>query len=132
LKRIRSISDLEDLRKSILKQRDPDKITIRMCLSTGCRAKKSIKVISALEYELNKQGLQEKVEIKYHFYKCNFVYGFIITRPVMALAKMSPTDKYAVSPINKSFKQKNRIYPSSAHNSDHSYIRRILESCYTC
>jgi NADH:ubiquinone oxidoreductase subunit F (NADH-binding)/(2Fe-2S) ferredoxin/Pyruvate/2-oxoacid:ferredoxin oxidoreductase delta subunit len=64
LKPIKNILDLEFIRKSILDQRDPEKTTIRMCISTGCRAKKSIKVISALEDELNNQGLQEKVEIK--------------------------------------------------------------------
>ena len=80
MKRIRSISDLEDLRKFILTQRDPEKITIRMCLSTGCRAKKSIKVISALEDELNKQGLQEKVEIKR-----TGCHGFCEMGPIMVI-----------------------------------------------
>ena len=80
MKQIKTISDLEDLRKSILKQKDPDKITIRTCLSTGCRAKKSIKVISALEDELNNQGLQEKVEIKR-----TGCHGFCEMGPIMVI-----------------------------------------------
>ncbi|MBU1163559.1 MAG: NAD(P)H-dependent oxidoreductase subunit E, partial [Proteobacteria bacterium] len=80
MKRIKTISDLKDLRKSILKQRDPEKTTIRTCLSTGCRAKKSIKVISALEDELNNQGLQEKVEIKR-----TGCHGFCEMGPIMVI-----------------------------------------------
>lgn len=80
MKQIKTISDLEDLRKSILKQRDPEKITIRMCLSTGCRAKKSTKVISALENELTNQGLHEKVEIKR-----TGCHGFCEMGPIMVI-----------------------------------------------
>ena len=80
MKRIKTISDLEVIRKSILAQRDPEKTTIRMCLSTGCRAKKSIKVISALENELNNQDLHEKVEIKK-----TGCHGFCEMGPIMVI-----------------------------------------------
>jgi NADH-quinone oxidoreductase subunit F len=62
LERIRSISDLEKKRKSILKNRDRDTIVIRTC-NTGCRARKSLEVIDALENEILKKGLQDKASI---------------------------------------------------------------------
>ncbi|MBU4208145.1 MAG: NADH-quinone oxidoreductase subunit NuoF [Proteobacteria bacterium] len=80
MKRIKTISDLEVIRKSILAQRDPEKTTIRMCLSTGCRAKKSIKVISALENELNNHNLHEKVGIKK-----TGCHGFCEMGPIMVI-----------------------------------------------
>ncbi|MDL1976002.1 MAG: NADH-quinone oxidoreductase subunit NuoF [Deltaproteobacteria bacterium] len=64
MKKINTISDLENLRESIVRITDSEKITIRLCLSTGCRAHKSLKVIEALENEIAKHGLQEKVTIK--------------------------------------------------------------------
>jgi NADH-quinone oxidoreductase subunit F len=64
LKKINTISDLENLRESIVRSTDSEKITIRLCLSTGCRAHKSLKVIEALENEIAKHGLQNKVAIK--------------------------------------------------------------------
>jgi NADH:ubiquinone oxidoreductase subunit F (NADH-binding)/(2Fe-2S) ferredoxin/Pyruvate/2-oxoacid:ferredoxin oxidoreductase delta subunit len=63
LQQIRTTADLESLRESILQKRDPGKIAIRIC-NTGCRARKSAKVIEAFENEVREQGLQHKVEIK--------------------------------------------------------------------
>jgi NADH:ubiquinone oxidoreductase subunit F (NADH-binding)/(2Fe-2S) ferredoxin len=63
LQQIRTIADLDNLRESILQKRDPGKILIRIC-NTGCRARKSAKVIEAFENEIREQGLQDKVEIK--------------------------------------------------------------------
>jgi NADH-quinone oxidoreductase subunit F len=62
LERIRSISDLERKRKSILKNRDSDTTIIRAC-NTGCRARKSLEVIDALENEILKKGLQDRASI---------------------------------------------------------------------
>jgi NADH-quinone oxidoreductase subunit F len=62
LERIRSISDLERKRKSILKNRDSDTTIIRTC-NTGCRARKSLEVIDALENEILKKGLQDRASI---------------------------------------------------------------------
>ena len=64
LQQIRTIADLENLRESILQKRDPGKTVIRTCISTGCKAKKSLKIIDGLENEIRKHGLQDKVEIK--------------------------------------------------------------------
>ncbi|MCK4603533.1 MAG: NAD(P)H-dependent oxidoreductase subunit E, partial [Deltaproteobacteria bacterium] len=64
MQQIRTIADLDSLRESILQKRDPGKTVIRTCISTGCRAKKSVKIIDGLENEIRKHGLQDKVEIK--------------------------------------------------------------------
>ncbi|MDP3028793.1 MAG: NADH-quinone oxidoreductase subunit NuoF [Deltaproteobacteria bacterium] len=62
--RIRTISDLEELRQSILAKRDPEKVVIGVCCTTGCQARRSGKVIDAFENEIREKGLQDKVEIK--------------------------------------------------------------------
>jgi len=64
LKRISTIAELENLRDSIIQSRDPAKTIIRSCLSTGCRAQKSMKVLEALRTEIEKQQLQDKVAIR--------------------------------------------------------------------
>ncbi len=63
LQQIRTTADLESLSEFLLQKRDPGKILIRIC-NTGCRARKSAKVIEAFENEVREQGLQDKVEIK--------------------------------------------------------------------
>jgi NADH-quinone oxidoreductase subunit F len=64
LKRITDISDLETLRDEILKSRSKVKTILRTCISTGCKAQKSLKVVDALKTTIKEQGLEEKVEIK--------------------------------------------------------------------
>ncbi len=80
MKRISSIVDLENLRESILQKRGSKKTIIRLCLSTGCRAQKSVKVIEALEDEITKQGLQDKVAIKK-----TGCHGFCEMGPIMVI-----------------------------------------------
>jgi hypothetical protein len=56
-----------------------------------------------------------------------FVYGFVITRPVMAFTEVSPTHKDAISPIDKSIHQENGIYPAGAHHPDHPDMVGVLK-----
>jgi NADH-quinone oxidoreductase subunit F len=63
LKKIRTISDLEDVRTSLLSTGDREKSHIRIC-NTGCKARRSSKVIAAFEEEIRQQGLEDRVEIK--------------------------------------------------------------------
>ncbi|MDD5153874.1 MAG: NADH-quinone oxidoreductase subunit NuoF [Desulfovibrionales bacterium] len=63
MKRIRTVSGLEELRGSILKKKDPEKTIIRIC-NTGCRARRSSKVIEAFERKIVDQALQDRIEIK--------------------------------------------------------------------
>jgi len=62
--RIKSIDDLEGLRKSILMKRDPDKKCITVCAGTGCRASGSEVVITAFKEEIKKKGLEDELEIR--------------------------------------------------------------------
>ena len=80
VKKIRTISDLEDRRESILQDKDSEKTIIRLCLSTGCRAQKSLKVNEALENEIKKYGLQNKIEIKK-----TGCHGFCEMGPIMVI-----------------------------------------------
>lgn len=64
IRRISSPDDLEKLRQNIASRKDPSKLCITVCVSTGCVAQGSRKVVEALKGELEKQGLSDKVEIK--------------------------------------------------------------------
>ncbi len=56
--RINSPAELEELRKDILSQRDPNKPCIAICAGTGCLALGCDRVISAFKQEVKKQGLE--------------------------------------------------------------------------
>lgn len=64
MKRIESLEDLVDLKKSILGSRDPNKLCITVCGGTGCRASGSEKVRLAFEEEVKRQGLGTKVDMR--------------------------------------------------------------------
>jgi NADH:ubiquinone oxidoreductase subunit F (NADH-binding)/(2Fe-2S) ferredoxin/Pyruvate/2-oxoacid:ferredoxin oxidoreductase delta subunit len=64
MKKLKSSSDLEKLRNNILNKKDSTKIVISACISTGCQALGAQKVLDAFKIELQKQGLENKVEIK--------------------------------------------------------------------
>ncbi len=62
--RIKSPAELEELRKGILSQRDPDKQTITLCSGSACHATGSKLVAASIEEEINKQGLSDQVDIR--------------------------------------------------------------------
>ncbi len=62
--RIKSPAELEELRKGILSQRDPDKQTITLCSGSACHATGSKLVAASIEDEINKQGLSDQVDIR--------------------------------------------------------------------
>lgn len=64
IRRIVSIEDLENIRKEIRVEKDPNKPIISVCTGTGCIALGARKVVGALKAELEKEGLKEDVEIK--------------------------------------------------------------------
>jgi NADH:ubiquinone oxidoreductase subunit F (NADH-binding)/(2Fe-2S) ferredoxin/NAD-dependent dihydropyrimidine dehydrogenase PreA subunit len=64
MKQLKSPSDLEKLRKELLDKKKSDRITVSVCVSTGCQALGAQKVLEAFNLELKKQGLENKVEIK--------------------------------------------------------------------
>ena len=79
VKRISAISDLETMRESILQQKDSARTIIRIC-NTGCRARRSAKVIDALEHEIENQGLKDEVAIKK-----TGCHGFCEVGPIMVI-----------------------------------------------
>ncbi len=62
--RINSASELEELRKGVLSERDPHKPCIAICAGTGCLGPGNGRVISAFAEEVNKLDLKTKVDIR--------------------------------------------------------------------
>lgn len=63
MKKLRSPSELEELRKSIIKGRELQKPSVSVCAGTGCTTFGSGNVIKAFQAELEKQGLAGKVDL---------------------------------------------------------------------
>ncbi len=62
--RINSASELEELRKGVLSERDPDKPSIAICAGMGCHSLGNGRIISAIEEEINKKDLRTNVDIR--------------------------------------------------------------------
>ncbi len=62
--RINSPDELESHRKDILSKKDPKKPCIAVCTGTGCLALGASKVVAAFKQEIQKQGLESKVDLK--------------------------------------------------------------------
>jgi len=57
-------ADLEELRKSILSKRDPEKLCISICGGTDCHTGDNLSIIGAFEEEIKEQSLQDRIDIK--------------------------------------------------------------------
>jgi len=64
LNRLSSPDELEGIRKSIIKQRDPNKPCIIICGGTGCLALGCEKVIATFKQEIRQQRLEAKVDVR--------------------------------------------------------------------
>jgi len=64
LSRLNSVAELEAKRKSIIQSGDSDKPGVFICGGTGCLALGAESVIAAFEKEIQKQGLNVKVNLK--------------------------------------------------------------------
>jgi len=62
--RINSPAELEELRKSILSIRDPNKPCITLCSGSACHACGSKEVAASIEEEIKKQGLSGEVDVR--------------------------------------------------------------------
>lgn len=98
MKQIRNISDLKTIREQILKKRESEKTVLRTCISTGCRAQKSLKVIDALNSAIKEQGIQDTVKIKK-----TGCHGFCEMGPIMVFEpenifyrKVKPKDAHEI------------------------------------
>ena len=64
MKKLRTPKELDVLRSSLLKQRDPNKLSVIICLGTGCRARGSLDVSKAFTDEIIKHNLDIQIECK--------------------------------------------------------------------
>jgi NADH-quinone oxidoreductase subunit F len=64
IKRLNSVDELEALRKSIIKSRDPKQAGITICGGTGCLALGAEGVIAGFKKELKKRGLEGDISLR--------------------------------------------------------------------
>lgn len=64
MNRLNSAQELEDLRRSIVSRRNPNKPCIAICAGTGCLAYGCLDLVSAFRDEVEKRGLQDKVDVR--------------------------------------------------------------------
>jgi NADH-quinone oxidoreductase subunit F len=64
MNKIRTPKELADLRKSITERRDSDKPGIAVCAGTGCLAYGCLNLVAAFRNEVERRGLQEKVDVR--------------------------------------------------------------------
>jgi len=62
--KLKSLGELEALRKSIIGKRDPKKTVITICNGTGCQAHGCKDVTATFQKEIERQNLSAKVDIK--------------------------------------------------------------------
>lgn len=79
MNKLRTYEELELLRESLLGEKNPDKIRVRVCI-TGCRAYGALEIRDALKNEIEKQDLRDKVEIIE-----TGCHGFCARAPVIAI-----------------------------------------------
>ncbi len=63
-KRLGSVAELENLRQSILRKRDPSRTCVSVCGGTGCLASGAEAVVDAFIDEIERRELQINVELK--------------------------------------------------------------------
>ena len=71
MKQLKSPSDLEELRKEIIAKKDPKRLAIAICISTGCQALGVNKVIEAFDEEIRPSAtdivvIDKETNTKYH------------------------------------------------------------------
>lgn len=64
MQRLSDSQDLERYRQSLVLGRDPNRVTVNVCVDTGCRALGAEKIFDALGSELENRGLSNDVEVK--------------------------------------------------------------------
>jgi NADP-reducing hydrogenase subunit HndC len=64
MSQINSPAELDQFRKGILLERDPNRSCIALCSGSACLASGSGQVVASLEEEIRKQGLSDEVDIR--------------------------------------------------------------------
>lgn len=96
--RLKSVVELDALRRRLKAARDSKKVTVRVCM-TGCRAKGADKVAAALRHEVSNFRLKDKVDIVE-----TGCHGFCSMAPVMVVepfgylyCKVTPEDMHEIA-----------------------------------
>jgi len=79
MEKLSSIKDLHHLQKTLLEERDPQRIRVRVCM-TGCRAFGAVEIRDAFKKSIAENGLTEKVDIVE-----TGCHGFCARAPVAAI-----------------------------------------------
>ena len=64
MKKVASPTELETVRKEILRSRDPNLPCITVCSGTGCHAHRCVDVAAAFKREIIARKLEEKVTLR--------------------------------------------------------------------
>ena len=64
MEKLKSPANLKKLREKLVLRKDPNRLAVAACVSTGCEALGVQKVLEAFNEEIKKQGLKGKVDIK--------------------------------------------------------------------
>jgi len=64
MKKIENLSDLKQIKQSIIKKTRKEKQLVTVCGGTGCQASGCKKVIGAFKREIKKRGIENKLELK--------------------------------------------------------------------
>ena len=64
MEKLKSPSNLKKLRENLVLRKNPNRLAVAACVSTGCEALGVQKVLEAFNEEIKKQGLKGKVDIK--------------------------------------------------------------------
>ena len=62
--RLGSIQDLENYRQSLLLERDPNKLSVNICVDTGCSALGAEQLYETFKKELDSRRLNETIDLK--------------------------------------------------------------------
>lgn len=80
MSKLQSQKDYENFRDQVKKQRDPERLLVSICAGSGCGAYGTEEVREALEQEVSKNGLKQKVEVK-----ITGCHGFCEQGPIMVI-----------------------------------------------
>ena len=72
-------AELEALRKRLERERDPNRVRARICM-TGCRAHGAEEIFKAFNEEVQRRGLEKRVEVM-----ATGCHGFCARAPVMVI-----------------------------------------------
>jgi NADH-quinone oxidoreductase subunit F len=64
MSKLNSAQELENLRKSIVSRRDVNRPCIAICAGTGCLAYGCLDLVAVFRNEVEKRGLQDKIEVR--------------------------------------------------------------------